>query len=61
MVHYLDAEEEIHSGLSPPKHKPLPLVAFYDSDIAHDKDTKRSIGGVVGMVGKIAIIHDLKR
>ena len=58
---YPDSVEEIYVGLTISKHKPLPLSTFYDSDLAHDRITRRSIDDVVGMVEKIAINHKPKR
>ena len=55
------AEEEIESVVIPPKHKLLPLIVCYDSDLAHYSVTRVSTGVIVVMVGKSAIIHKLKR
>ena len=61
MARYPDAGEEIDSVLPPPKYKPLPLAAHYDSDLAYGRVARRSIGGVVRMVDKKATIHKTKR
>ena len=53
--------EEIDSVLPMPKHKSLPLLACYDADLSYDRVTRRLIGGVVGVVGKIIVIHKSKR
>ena len=55
-----DAEEEINSGMLPPKHKLLTLVTCYDYDLAHGRVTKISIGIIVGMIGKNSIIQKPK-
>ena len=60
MVRHPDEVEEIDSSLLPPKLKLLPLVTCYDYDLAHDRLTRISIGGVVVMVDKTAIIHKPK-
>ena len=61
MVFCTDSAEEMHSGLPMPKHKSLPLSTCYDADLAHDRVTRRSIGGVVSMVGKSIVVHKSKR
>ena len=61
MARYREAAEEIDSILPPPKHEHLPLAAYYNSDLAHGRVTIRSMGGVVGMVGKTAIMHKPKK
>ena len=58
MVQCHDVVEEIDSGLPPPKHKPLSLPSCYDSNLAYDRVTMRSMCVVVGMIGKTAIIHE---
>ena len=61
MVLYPDSAEEVDSGLPIPKHKSLPLSTCCDADLAHDRVTRRSIGGVAGMVGNTIIVHKSKR
>ena len=56
-----DAAEEIDFSLTPPRFKPLSLVTYHDSDLAHDRETRRSTGGIVGIVDKTKIIHKIKR
>ena len=58
--HYSNASEDIESGLTPPKHESLPLVAYYDYGLAHGRVTKISTGGVIGMAGKTEIINNPK-
>ena len=61
MARYLDAEEDIDYDLLHPKNKTIPLETHYNSYLAHDMVTKRSISSVVGIVDKRAIIHNPKR
>ena len=61
MARYPNSLEETDSGLPVPKHEPSPLSMHCDSDLSHDRVTRRSIGGVVGMIGKKIIIHKSKR
>lgn len=60
MLLYPDSVEEVDSGLPILKHKASPLSTCYEDDLAHDRVTKRSIGGVLGMAGKTIIVHKSK-
>ena len=57
---YHEAAEEIDSGLPIPKCKPLLLVTYYDSNLVHDRVTRKSIDDVVGMVGKQILFMNQK-
>ena len=57
MVCCPDSAEEIDSVLLIPKHKSLLMSTCCNSDISHDRVTRRSIGGVAGIVRKTIVIH----
>lgn len=61
MIRCPDATEEIDSGILPSKYELLPLVTRCDSDLDHDRVTRRSICGGVVILGKIAKTHKPQR
>ena len=61
MVLHPDLAKETDSGLLSPKHKLLPLSACYESDLSHDRATRRSTGGAARMTGKGVVINKPKR
>ena len=58
---YPDAEEEIDSKLPTPLIDELEITAFVDSDHAHDRITRRSITGVLILVGRTPVFFMSKR
>ena len=48
---YEYASEESDPGFPEPKEKPIGTSIFFDSDHAHDTETRRSISGVLVVVG----------
>ena len=52
---YPDAVEEIDEKVPEPRVDEMEIIAFVDSDHAHDKVTKRSITGSVIFVGKTPV------
>ena len=61
MVHCSGSLEETYSGLTIRKFKALSIPTCCDADLAHDRVTRRSIGGVVSMVGNTIVVHKSKR
>ena len=57
----LDALEEIDLALPNPLMDELPLTVFVDSDHAHDKITRRSITGMIVILGRTPILGRSKR
>ena len=55
-VRYPNSAEEIDSVIPISKCKPFPLSTCYDSNLAHDRVARRSIGYVVGMVEKNILV-----
>ena len=58
---YRDAYEEIDPAFPVPKGKPLCTCIFFDSDHAHDTKTRRSITGVLVVVGSTPVSWMSKR
>ena len=58
---YKDAYEEIDPAVPIPKGKPLCTSIFFDSDHAHDKKTRKSITGVLVVVGSTPVSWMSKR
>jgi hypothetical protein len=58
---YPDAAEEIDSKVPVAKIDELEITAFIDSDHAHDKMTRRSITGLLILVGRTPVYFMSKR
>jgi hypothetical protein len=58
---YPDAVEEIDEKLPKPLCDEIALTAFVDSDHAHDKVTRRSITGILILLGRTPVFHFSKR
>ena len=58
---YQDAYEEIDPAFPTPMGKPLSTSIFFDSDHAHDTKTRRSITGVLVVVGSTPVSWISKR
>ena len=58
---YRYAKEEIDPGFPEPKGKPLATTIFVDSDHAHDTVTRRSITGILVVVGSTPVSWMSKR
>jgi hypothetical protein len=59
--HYPEAEEELDSKFPEPLGKELTTTIFFDSDHAHDKVTRKSITGVLGLIGSTPVVGMSKR
>ena len=60
-THYPDATEEIDTNLPPPLVDEIEITAFVDSDHAHDLVTRRSITGILILVGRTPVFILSKR
>jgi hypothetical protein len=58
---YPDAAEEVDSKIPKPLIDELEITAFVDSDHAHDKVTRRSITGLLILVGRTPVFFMSKR
>ena len=58
---YPDAAEEVDTNLPIPLVEELAITAFVDSDHAHDKITRRSITGIIVLVGRTPVLYHCKR
>ena len=58
---YPDAVEEIDANLPTPLVDELAVTMFVDSDHAHDKVTRRSITGLIVLVGRTPVFYYSKR
>ena len=58
---YPDATEEIDTNLPPPLVEEIEITAFVDSDHAHDLVTRRSITGILILVGRTPVFILSKR
>jgi hypothetical protein len=58
---YPDASEEIDRKIPEPLIDELEITAFVDSDHAHDKVTRRSISGLLVLVGRTPVFFMSKR
>ena len=58
---YPDASEEIDANLPTPLVDELAITMFVDSDHAHDKVTRRSITGLIILVGRTPVFYYSKR
>lgn len=58
---YPDATEEIDPDLPTPYGKELETTIFYDADHAHDQKTRRSITGMIVLVGRTPVLWSSKR
>ena len=58
---YPEAAEEIDPRLPPPLVDELAITVFVDSDHAHDKVTRRSITGLIILVGRTPVFYYSKR
>jgi len=58
---YPGAAEELDPRFPEPLMKELDTSVYYDSNFAHDEETRRSVSGIVGMVGSTPIIGFSKR
>ena len=58
---YPNATEELDTALPPPLMNELDITAFVDSDHAHDKVTRRSITGILILVGRTPVFIFSKR
>ena len=59
--HYPGAEEELDGKFPMPLGKELTTTIFFDSDHAHDKVTRKSITGVLGLIGSTPVVGMSKR
>jgi hypothetical protein len=57
---YIYAKEEIDPKFPKPIENEINLSVFYDSDYAHDKVTRRSISGIIILLGSTLIIWKSK-
>jgi hypothetical protein len=55
------ASKDIDQRLPKPLVNEMSITAFVDSDHAHDKDTQRSITGIIMFVGRTPIFYSSKR
>ncbi len=58
---YPDSTEEINAKLPSPKVGEISITAFVDSDHAHDKVTRRSVTGLIILLGRTPIFFSSKR
>jgi Reverse transcriptase (RNA-dependent DNA polymerase) len=58
---YPDSSEEIDSRVPKPLIDEMKITAFVDSDHAHDKVTRRSVTGLIILVGRTPIFFSSKR
>jgi hypothetical protein len=58
---YKYAKEEIDPAFPEPKGKPIATSVFFDSDHAHDIETRRSISGILVVVGSTPVSWMSKR
>ena len=58
---YPDASEEIDADLPAPLVDELAVTVFVDSDHAHDKVTRRSITGLIILLGRTPVYYYSKR
>jgi hypothetical protein len=58
---YPDSKEEIDVNLPKPLITEMSITAFVDSDHAHDKITRRSVTGLIILVGRTPIFFSSKR
>ena len=58
---YPDAAEEVDADVPIPLIDELEIVTFVDSDHAHDKVTRRSITGILIVVGRTPVFFSSKR
>ena len=58
---YPDAAEEIDTKVPVPMIDELEITTFVDSDHAHDKSTRRSITGLLILVGRTPVFFSSKR
>jgi hypothetical protein len=52
---YPDSSEEVDAGLPKPLIDEIYITAFVDSDHAHNKITRRSVTGMVIMLGRTPV------
>ena len=58
---YPDAAEEVDTNIPTPLIDELEITTFVDSDHAHDKVTRRSITGILILVGRTPVFFSSKR
>jgi hypothetical protein len=58
---YQYATEELDPAFPEPKGTPIATTIFFDSDHAHDIETRRSISGVLVIVGSTPVLWKSKR
>ena len=58
---YPDAAEEIDAKVPQPRIDELEITVFVDSDLAHDRSTRRSITGLLILVGRTPVYFMSKR
>lgn len=58
---YPDASEEVDAKIPEPRVDELAITAFVDSDHAHDKVTRRSMTGLLILVGRTPVYFMSKR
>ena len=58
---YPDAAELLDTDLPPPLVDEIAITAFVDSDHAHDKVTRRSMTGIIILLGRTPVFYHSKR
>ena len=58
---YPDAKEELDPNLPTPYGRELETTIFFDADHAHDQQTRRSITGLIVLVGRTPVLWSSKR
>ena len=58
---YPDAVEAIDANLPAALIDELAITVFVDSDHAHDKVTRRSVTGIIILVGRTPVFYQAKR
>jgi hypothetical protein len=58
---YPDSSEEIDTELPVPLIDEISITGFVDSDHAHDKITRRSVTGMIIMLGRTPVFYSSKR
>jgi hypothetical protein len=59
--YYPDAFEDIDPTFPPPKGVELDSTVYVDSDLGHDRVTRRSLSGILSFVGRLPIDFSSKR
>ena len=58
---YPEAAEELNTNLPTPLVKEIIITVFVDSDHGHDKITRRSITGLIALLGRTPVFYLSKR